>query len=53
MNATESLLVACGRCGSANRVPRSRLDDEPKCGKCHAPLLEGKPVALDAARFRP
>jgi len=51
MNATESLLVACGRCGSANRVPRSRLDDEPKCGKCHAPLLEGKPVALDAAGF--
>jgi thioredoxin 2 len=53
MQAPETLLVACGKCGSANRVPRSRLAEEPKCGVCHAPLLEGKPVELDAARFEP
>jgi thioredoxin 2 len=45
------ILVACGRCGTANRVPSDRLEDEPKCGRCAAPLFEGKPVALDAASF--
>jgi thioredoxin 2 len=51
MQASDKLLVACGNCGTANRVPRERLGDEPKCGKCHAPLLEGKPLELDPARF--
>jgi thioredoxin 2 len=32
-------------------VPAQRLGDDPKCGKCGAPLLDGKPVALDEARF--
>jgi thioredoxin 2 len=47
----DSLLITCTRCGTANRVPGERLGDEPKCGKCKAALLEGKPVALDAAQF--
>jgi thioredoxin 2 len=45
------ILVVCGGCGTANRVPSDRLEDEPKCGRCGAPLFEGKPVALDAASF--
>ena len=32
-------------------MPAERLGDEPRCGKCGAPLLDGKPVALDEARF--
>jgi hypothetical protein len=32
-------------------VPVARLADEPKCNKCAAPLLDGKPVLLDDARF--
>jgi thioredoxin 2 len=51
METTDKLLVSCGNCGTANRVPRERLGDEPKCGKCQAPLLQGKPVELDPARF--
>lgn len=47
----EKLLVACASCGTANRVPAVRLGDDPKCGNCKAPLLEGKPVALEAADF--
>jgi thioredoxin 2 len=27
------------------------LDEDPKCGKCHAPVLDGKPVALTDANF--
>jgi thioredoxin 2 len=49
--APDKLLVACARCNTANRVPAVRLGDDPKCGKCGAPLLEGKPVELDEARF--
>jgi thioredoxin 2 len=51
VQAPEKLLVACPRCGTANRVPAERLGEEPKCGKCAAPLLEGKPVELNEAGF--
>ena len=47
------LLIACPRCVTANRVPAARLDEDPKCGKCGAPLLDGKPVALTDAAFDP
>jgi thioredoxin 2 len=43
--------VVCPSCLTANRVPSERLGEAPKCGKCHAPLLDGKPVALDEASF--
>jgi thioredoxin 2 len=51
MAAEDKLLLACPQCLTANRVPAARLGDEPKCGKCGARLLEGKPVALDARTF--
>lgn len=51
VEAQDKLLLACPRCLTANRVPRARLGDDPKCGKCGAPLLDGKPVALDDATF--
>jgi len=34
----ESLIIECLRCGTKNRVPRSRIEDRPRCGQCHAPL---------------
>lgn len=53
VEAEDKLLLACPRCLTANRVPRARLGEDPKCGKCGAPLLDGKPVALDDATFEP
>jgi thioredoxin 2 len=47
----DKLLIACPKCGTANRVPAARLAEDPKCGKCGSLLLDGKPVALDEARF--
>ena len=47
----EKLLVACPKCGTANRVPAERLGEEPKCGQCGAPILEGRPVELDETGF--
>jgi len=51
VEAPDKLLVLCASCSTANRVPAQRLGDDPKCGKCGAPLLDGTPVALDEARF--
>ena len=30
----QSLILACSTCGAKNRVPLSRIDEAPKCGKC-------------------
>ena len=43
--------VVCAGCLTANRVPEERLGDRPSCGKCHAPLLDGRPVELQEASF--
>jgi thioredoxin 2 len=43
--------IVCPACLTANRVPGERLGERPSCGKCHAPLLAGEPVALDDSSF--
>lgn len=43
--------VVCPACGAKNRIPAARLTDEPNCGRCGQPLLPGRPVELDDARF--
>ena len=43
--------IVCPDCQSINRVPDERLGQNPKCGKCGAALLEGKPLELGAANF--
>ena len=49
---TSALHIVCPHCDSINRLPRERLRVRAKCGSCHRPLYEGRPVALDnAARF--
>ena len=48
----EKLLIACAACDTANRVPAGRLAEDPKCGKCGAPLLDGMPAALTERNFQ-
>jgi len=43
--------LVCPSCSAVNRVPDARLTDRPSCGKCHQPLLPGKPTDLTSARF--
>ena len=43
--------VVCAGCLTANRVPEERLADRPNCGRCQAPLLDGRPVELNEASF--
>lgn len=44
--------MVCTECDAVNRLPAERDAKSAKCGKCGALLFQGKPVALDAARFR-
>ena len=48
----ESVHVVCPGCGAVNRLPKARLADGGKCGKCHDRLFDGHPVAMDEAGFR-
>jgi thioredoxin 2 len=45
------VLIGCPQCATLNRVPAERLADGPVCGKCKAPLLEGKPVPVGETTF--
>ena len=43
--------IVCPHCDTINRVPRQRLASGGRCGQCHQALFDGRPAALDTARF--
>ena len=43
--------IPCTHCGAVNRLPTTRLGDDPDCGRCHRPLLDGGVVELDDRSF--
>jgi thioredoxin 2 len=45
------MLIACPHCATTNRVPDTRLTEDPVCGRCGEPLLDGHPVELTDANF--
>jgi thioredoxin 2 len=47
----EAMHLVCAQCMRVNRVPEARLTEDPKCGHCHALLLDGKPTPLSTDRF--
>lgn len=49
---SEFLHVLCPHCDTVNRVPRNKLAEGGRCGACHQSLFDGRPLALDAARFQ-
>ncbi len=49
MADTGTLNLVCPHCGATNRLPRERLADGGRCGRCKGALFTGKPVALDDA----
>lgn len=44
--------LVCPDCAAVNRVPDTRLAEQPKCGKCGGALLPGRPIDLGAADFQ-
>ena len=49
---SDTLHIVCPNCDSTNRVTASRLEDEPKCGRCKQKLFGRSPVELTQASFR-
>lgn len=49
---SDSRHIVCPHCGAVNRIPESRLDDGPKCGKCREILFVGHPLTLDGNSFQ-
>lgn len=45
--------IICDKCKAINRVPETRLNDTPKCGKCHKPLFDGNLLELSDSNFQP
>lgn len=41
--------LVCPSCGTKNRVPDERLDDQPVCGRCGHALMTATPFALTDA----
>lgn len=48
---TGSLHIVCPHCDGINRVPSSKLRDQPTCGKCKHPLFDAHPVELNSGNF--
>ncbi|MBS98593.1 MAG: thioredoxin TrxC [Oceanospirillaceae bacterium] len=48
---SNALTLSCPSCFVTNRVPVDRLAQAPVCGRCGAPLFQGRPVATNEAQF--
>lgn len=46
-----SVHIVCPHCDTINRMPRVKLAAGGRCGQCRQKLFEGRPAALDTARF--
>ena len=48
---SDRLNIVCRHCDTTNRVAVERMKDEPLCGQCKQPLLDGRPLELTSANF--
>ena len=46
------MIVTCTQCLAKNRLEQQRLAENPKCVRCHEPLLGVKPVELTDDSFK-
>jgi thioredoxin 2 len=44
--------VICPHCAAINRIPLSRLNEAPQCGRCHKALFTGHPLSLGQQNFQ-
>ena len=48
---SDSLHIVCPHCDAVNRIQADRMQQAPRCGKCHQALFAAKPLELNASRF--
>jgi thioredoxin 2 len=51
MDTQDAVLIACPSCHGLARVPGARIEAQPRCARCKAALVSGRPIDLDAAAF--
>lgn len=49
---SESVQIVCPHCDATNRVPRAKIHQGAKCGRCKQALFDGQPVDLSRANFQ-
>lgn len=42
----------CAQCGANNRIPRARLRERPKCGRCGKMVFPSRPIVVTEASFK-
>lgn len=47
-----TVLSRCPHCHAMNRLPVERLSEQPSCGKCHEPVLDGQPIEGTSQNFQ-
>ena len=51
----DSIIIRCSNCGTKNRIPRVRLNEGPRCGRCAQALAIGgvhdSPVTITDSTF--
>lgn len=44
----DSINISCPHCLATNRLPQSRLQENPICGRCKSTLFNGKVIELNS-----
>ena len=48
---SQPIHVVCPHCNATNRIPAARLEEAPRCGKCHQSLFTGQPLEVSSGSF--
>lgn len=48
---SDTIQVVCSACNGINRLPKARLNEDARCGRCRVALFPGQAIAADAAAF--
>lgn len=51
-SGSEAVLYRCSACGQTNRILRSRLGEDPTCGRCKERVFPRRPVTITDASWR-
>jgi thioredoxin 2 len=48
----DKIQTACASCGALNRIPRARLKENPRCGRCKQDVFPETPVVTTDASWK-
>ena len=48
----KSQYIVCTNCAAVNRIPSTRIEDNPNCGKCHQSLFSDNVADINSVGFQ-